>query len=469
MSYYLNKMDNEELFLNLVASFPPSYGKSFIVNYFSAWVFGQDLSNSILRMSYSDDLLNGFSRSIKELILGERFMQVFPAFARFGNKPFAKEQEAGWKIKTSDSQVSHYSRTRDGAVTGVRANSYIAFDDMTKGQEEANNDTIHENYWQSYMTAWQNRKTDDKVKELTVGTMWNPKDILGRKGEQLQKKWTERKGKFPYCTEYVDDEGNVRGVIIRVPLLDENEKSTCETIYTTETALEIRENTDDFLFSCVYQQDPIAPTGRAFSYENLQTYKIVGSDIVRNDKVIDLNKYARASLDPVRKGKDNISMPICRYDEERPFEHYLIDVIYRGKSMDEVYDAIVEKVIQHNIVKFVLENNTDTSLKYVIEQKLKNKGYYSCELVEKFNTKNKLLRIKDADYTMRTQIIYPEKGIYAPNTEMGKFMQCINIFSYDSANKNDDAPDSMALYVDEIIKEGYRGAKVEAMKRPSYI
>ena len=40
----------------LGVSLPPSYGKSFITNYFSAWCYGLDSSWSILRLSYSDDL-----------------------------------------------------------------------------------------------------------------------------------------------------------------------------------------------------------------------------------------------------------------------------------------------------------------------------------------------------------------------------------------------------------------------------
>ena len=48
-------------------------------------------------------------------------------------------------------------------------------------------------------------------------------------------------------------------------------------------------------------------------------------------------------------------------------------------------------------------------------------------------------------------------------------MENVTKFSLDVPNKHDDAPDSLALFVHEIIKEGYRGAKVEAIRRPSFL
>lgn len=463
MAYYLNKMHFEKNFIDLIASFPPGYGKSFMANYFSAWVFGNKRDNSVLRMSYSDDLLNGFSRSVKELILSDRFKEVFTDYQRHGNYPFAKNKDSDWLLKDADTLVSHYTRTRDGSVTGIRANKYIMFDDMTKGAEEANNDNVHDKYWQDYMTAWSNRKQDEFVKELTIGTMWSPKDILGRKGELLKNRFIEKDGRFPYTTEYVDSEGVVKGVIIRVPMLDDNNETTCRAVYSTEKALEIKAETDPYLFSCVYQQDPIAAAGRLFAYENLRTYDLHGSNVVHHNQTMKLNNKAYAALDPVRKGKDLIAMPIFRVDMDNPDDHYLIDVLFKGKSMDEVYDDIVDKIIVHKIVEFVIENNIDVSLKSILTMKLEQKGYYGCNIIEKFSTKNKMLRIKDASHYIVTKIIFPRKGLYPPNSEMGKFMENVEKYSLELPNRHDDAPDSLGLYVDDIIKGGAQPAKVTAL------
>ena len=467
--YYLNLSHNNPHFLDTIGSFPPSYGKSFVVNYFSAWVLGCDTDGSILRLSYSDDLLNGFSRSIQSLILEQRFQEIFPHFEKFNGKPFSKEKGSDWLIKNADTLVSHYTRTRDGAVTGVRAKSYIIFDDMTKGADEANNENVHDKYWDQYMTEWRNRKENDLVKEITIGTMWNPKDIISRKSMQLERLYTEVKGKFPYCVEYHDDKGNIKGVVIRVPLLNEDMVSTCEDIYSTTTALGIKAETDEFLFSCVYQQDPISPTGRLFAWGNLMEYEYQGNFLYHNGQRIQLSEYSYASLDPVRKGIDFVAMPILKYDVDNPHIYYLVDVMFQGKSMDEVYSEITARVLQHDIVKLVVENNTDVSLTQLIDQNLKAKGHYSCELLEKFNTTKKEQRIRDENLPIRTQIVFPKQGMFPVQSEMGKFLENVTKFSLDTPNKHDDAPDSLALFVHEIIKEGYRGAKVEAIRRPAFL
>lgn len=69
------------------------------------------------------------------------------------NKPFVKEKESDWKIKNATVLTSHYSRTRDGAITGVRAKKLI-FDDMTKGAEESTNANLHRSYYNKWKTEW---------------------------------------------------------------------------------------------------------------------------------------------------------------------------------------------------------------------------------------------------------------------------------------------------------------------------
>ena len=129
---------------------------------------------------------------------------------------------------------------------------------------------------------------------------------------------------------------------------------------------------------CVYQQDPISPEGLEFDWANLQqwdTFPEVTKEVVRY-----------ASLDPARKGKNYVSMPILyKYDDL----YYVKDWLYKKKSMDELYDDIADKIVEHQLSYLVIENNTDTSLKYVIEEKLKQRRYFGCTIIEKFSSQNK--------------------------------------------------------------------------------
>lgn len=453
--YYLNKMVFDDGLKFLGVSLPPSYGKSFITNYFSAWCYGLDSSSSILRLSYSDDLLNGFSRSIKDLISSDLYADVFPEYANYRNQPFDKTKDSDWKIKNADVLVSHYIRTRDGAVTGVRANRAIILDDITKGAEEANNDGVHELYWRKFTTEWYNRRDGSKTKYIFVGTMWSPKDVLNqvREFREQQSPLVDDK-RFKYV-QHTEDE---HAVFIAVPLLDENDKSTCESVMTTKEALELRDTTDTYLWSCVYQQKPIAPSGLEFAWENLRTYETLPQE---------LNTYAFAVLDPTRRGKDNVSMPIFRTTSNGE-DHYMVDVLYKRVAITEIYDEIIQKIIDNGITKFTVENNTDTSLLKLLEMKLKERGVFTCVVDEKFNTAKKEIRIRDNRGLVVRRMVFKKKGLYSPNSDYGRFMEAFTTYSFDYANKNDDAPDSLALYVAEIMLDKQNRNSAKAFNRSKY-
>ena len=63
----LNEINNEA-FTRACISFPPRHGKSRTLVLFCCWCFGQDLNNSVLYLSYSDDSAVDFSRYIRDEI-----------------------------------------------------------------------------------------------------------------------------------------------------------------------------------------------------------------------------------------------------------------------------------------------------------------------------------------------------------------------------------------------------------------
>lgn len=426
---------------------------------FSAWIFGVDINNSILRWSYSQELVLGFSRAIQAIIKNPRFGDVFPQFKQFGDKPFEKEKESDWILKNSGSQKSHIARTRDGSSTGERANKALIFDDMTKGEEEATNSEVHNHIYTKWNTEWYNRRTDPSVTYIFVGTMWSPEDILNRTMNDIEATHEMKPSKIKGFEKYVLEATDGYAVFVKVPLLDENDNSTCEVVMTTQEARRMRDVSDPFSFSCVYQQEPIAPTGLEFADENLQHYEELPLDEKGEEKCL---PYAFAVLDPARRGKDNVSMPIFRTDGEK---YYFIDCIFQKKAMTELYDTIVAKIIEHTITKFVIENNIDTSLKALLEGKLQSKGYYLCEIVEKYNTVKKEDRIRDARGDIKRLVLFKDKKLYKPNTDYGRFMKNFTTYSFDYPNKHDDAPDSMAMFRTEIILDRGRLNKPKPINR----
>ena len=447
----LNRIAFDDRLQYLVVSYPPSMGKSYLATLFTAWGYGISINNSVIRMSYSDELVLGFSRTVKGIISSPEFAEIFPLFKLYNGKPFEVERESDWKIKNANVPKSnHIARTRNGSTTGERASFAIIFDDMTKGAEEANSESVHRGIYDKWNTEWWNRRDGVRCKFIFVGTQWCNEDILNRIIEDRNKVSRLKNTDNPYVMESEDKST----IVIRVPMLDENHKTTCSEVYPQQIAEQIEQNTDPFLFSCVYQQDPLPVSGREFAWENLRTYLNLPSD---------LESYCMASLDTARKGKDNVSMPIFKPDGNG--NYYFVDCIFKQKPMEDLYDEIIEKIIQHRIIKLVIENNIDTSLKTLLTDRLKQRGVNWCEIIEKYNTVKKEERIKNNRGIVQKFVVFLDKTLTKPNSDYGRLMDNMTKYSFDKPNLHDDSVDSVCMFASEIIVGKFNFIKPIACKR----
>lgn len=447
----LNRIAFDDRLQYLVVSYPPSMGKSYLATLFTAWGYGISINNSVIRMSYSDELVLGFSRTVKGIISSPEFAEIFPLFKLYNGKPFEVERESDWKIKNANVPKSnHIARTRNGSTTGERASFAIIFDDMTKGAEEANSESVHRGIYDKWNTEWWNRRDGVRCKFIFVGTQWCNEDILNRIIEDRNKVSRLKNTDNPYVMESEDKST----IVIRVPMLDENHKTTCSEVYPQQIAEQIEQNTDPFLFSCVYQQDPLPVSGREFAWENLRTYLNLPSD---------LESYCMASLDTARKGKDNVSMPIFKPDGNG--NYYFVDCIFKQKPMEDLYDEIIEKIIQHRIIKLVIENNIDTSLKTLLTDRLKQRGVNWCEIIEKYNTVKKEERIKNNRGIVQKFVVFLDKTLTKPNSDYGRLMENMTKYSFDKPNLHDDSVDSVCMFASEIIVGKFNFIKPIACKR----
>ena len=447
----LNRIANDDKLQYIIVSYPPSMGKSYLATLFTAWGYGLSINNSVIRMSYSDELVLGFSRTVKGIISSPEFAEIFPLFKLYNGKPFEVERESDWKIKNANVPKSnHIARTRSGSTTGERASFAIIFDDMTKGAEEANSESVHRGIYDKWNTEWWNRRDGVRCKFIFVGTQWCNEDILNRIIEDRNKVSRLKNTDNPYVMESEDKST----IVIRVPMLDENHKTTCSEVYPQQIAEQIEQNTDPFLFSCVYQQDPLPVSGREFAWENLRTYLNLPSD---------LESYCMASLDTARKGKDNVSMPIFKPDGNG--NYYFVDCIFKQKPMEDLYDEIIEKIIQHRIIKLVIENNIDTSLKTLLTDRLKQRGVNWCEIIEKYNTVKKEERIKNNRGIVQKFVVFLDKTLTKPNSDYGRLMENMTKYSFDKPNLHDDSVDSVCMFASEIIVGKFNFIKPIACKR----
>lgn len=442
--YYLNKMKYSNTLKLIRVSLPPGYGKSYMTTMWEAWCYGNDWNETIIRLSYSDTLVASFSNTLRNILKSERHRMVFPQFERMKDKLFEKETDEDWKLMGAE-LTNHTAQPRNGQITGKRGN-IVVIDDIVKDSKEASSIALHEEIWTKYTTDWSSRALDGDQKTVAIGTMWSPYDLLNRI-EEFESKFHDIVDDpiFPYTT--ISTDGSC--VFISVPALDpDTDESTMPLVYGTQYFHKQREANDDYYWACVYQQHPIPLEGLEFDWNSLRKYTTIPRDDITGESL--LNKVCYASLDPARKGKDNVSMPIFNRIGD---DWYLLDCIFEKKPMSDLYDDIVNAIIKYNICYLVLENNTDTSLGFLINKMLKEKGFYNCTIKEHYSTANKEARIRDQRGVIKKRIMFPDKDKINRKSSLGRFMENVTTYCFDYPNKNDDANDSLALFTEEYVTE----------------
>lgn len=459
--YFLNKMalDNEIELTRI--SMPPGFGKSYLCTCFSAFYYGIDKTKAIMRISCSDMLVKQFGRDVVDILRSEEYVRIFDEFK---DDPFFKRTEDEFYFKGC-SERNFMCITRDSRIVGFRTNVIIE-DDLIGGTEEALKDELHVNIINKHKTDWTSRTKDSNLKIISIGTMFSPVDLLNwlKKQAEDTAKYDKIASPFPeneWVEVYRHKETGKLSVFITIPALDKNDKSTLESEFSTVNLLKKRDEflsdtsgIGNYLWQCVYMQNPIPPTGLNFAYDKLTTYDELPAKEIRSP-------YCTASLDPARKGKNFVSMPIFNYVNDK---NYLVDCIFKKEAMSELYNYIVDKIKEHNIIKMWVEINTDTSLIAMLEAKCMERGVH-CEFVPIYSVLNKEQRIKDTQGYVKQMIVFPSRGILKNGSELRAMMEQITSFSFDRPNRYDDGIDSVVLYIMQNLPNMQTYATVECFNR----
>lgn len=429
--------------INLIrASYFPGAGKTYAGNILCAYWFGFDHMMTILRITYSDDLVQSFTGQIKNIMGSDQYKKVFPYFNKPDKDLYQKNNSDTIWLKESQG-VNFYARTRDGQSTGKRAKLLI-IDDITKGQAEAYNIALHMSIVARYDTDWTSRADDDDLKVIALGTMWSRFDLLNVIQQRDEVNGQLRlDDKYSYTKLNVDN----TSVYINVPALDyETDESTCPQRYSTEFFRTKRRNmADKSLFNAVYQQSPEEPEELIFGYSRLNTY----NEKTFPKEILEGNYECRAMVDPNRKAFDYfVILFFKRYEiEERKWSKwYLCDAICRKRQFKQIKDDILEKIIKNNVSKISVEINTSNELAEWLQEMLEEKGYMDIEYEEEFSVENKEQKIQDQQDNIINECIFPEKNLFSSKSDMGCAMDWLTTYDTSGKNEHDDVPDCCAMF-----------------------
>ena len=457
--HFLQEIATNPNFRLLIFNAPSGSGKTYPEKISEAWNFGVDPTGTVISLCSNDNVVKGGSRTVREEMKQDWFGEVFPnmKWSQEDKNYFTKETDGEWKLKQCKLLASYYASTVNSNVVGSRASQRIHIDDLYADYLEAMNQDLNEYFKNKYLTVWTQRFVQQKIPKIVVtGTLWASGDFIALLIAMVEKQNNMHPHpKYKYCRVNKDE----TIAIIQVPALDENGESTYPEVKSTEEIMELKNNMEEYIFETNFQQKPTDPEALTFSYNNLRTYEqIPATDYVGTYAVIDATR---------KSGKDFFAMPIfTKVQNENVFDYYLKDTLFTRTATKDMYEDIVNMIIKHHIIFLVIESNVTSELKKAIDDRLQQKGISYCEIVEKYNVENKQARITDQKGNIKKRLVFPKKGMYGINSDMGKAMNNLTLYNETGRNANDDFPDACALMCSEIIDEGSKPQKPKAIKRP---
>lgn len=459
--FYMNKMILNGTIKNVVERLPTGYGKSYSITCCMAFILGYDINADILKVCGNPAQASDSSVRLVEYMCKKRYAKVFRYYEQFNGDSdmIFKIKQMGGKngatrllVNGSSKGVSVVIVNKETTVNGSRS-KYHFFDDITDPTKASNLDQ-HEKDINAWKTEWHKRKYDDNnCFEVFSGTTRSIYDFISYHNDRCYADLAIVTKENKY-TSYNEKMGTI---FVKVPKIDFSEKESGEITFPHKYSLEeaIRDMEDDpELFDAIDQQEPHALNGCPFEYENIETYYELPP------KSEDYACYCE--LDPSRKGKDFVAMPICRKINGK---HYLVDVIFQQKRTEDLIEEMIEKVLKHHIVKFDIENNTSTSFKKLIETTMKQRGITFCEVTEHYSTENKEDKIANNSPAIVNNMVFPARGVFANGSQMGQFMKWFTGYSFEIKAKHDDAPDSLAQYVKKYVNNIVNRATISTIRR----
>ena len=457
--HFLQEIATNPKFRLLIFNAPSGAGKTYPEKISEAWNFGVDPTGTVLSLCSNDSVVKGGSRAVRDEMKQEWYGEVFPnmKWSKEDKDYFLKETDSEWKLRDCKLLASYYADTVNSNVVGERASQRIHIDDLYADYLEAMNQELNEYFKNKYLTVWTQRFVQQLIPKIVVtGTLWANGDFIALLIDMIEKKYDLYKHpKYKYCR--VNKDQTI--AIIQVPALDENGESTYPEVKSTQEIMELKNNMEEYIFETNFQQKPTDPEALTFSYNNLRTYdKIPMTDYIGTYAVIDATR---------KSGKDYFAMPIfTKVPNENLFDYYLKDAIFTKTATNEMYETVISKIIEHHIVMLVIESNVTSELKKALDERLTARGITYCEIYEKYNVENKQARITDQKGVIKRCLVFPQKGMYGVNSDMGKAMNNLTLYNENGRNANDDFPDACALMCSEIIGGGSKPQRAKAVVRP---
>ena len=389
---------------NLSVSMPPRAGKSYITSLYSLWTLGNNPTGSIMRNSCTTTLATKFSYDVRGFISDPRFIEVFDDIK------LSKDKAAvtGWNLEQSE-QVGYFCGGVGSTIIGFGCNLLSILDDPIKDVEEAFSENVLEKKWDWFNGAMRSRK-EKSCPEIHIATRWSKRDIIGRLSE-----------------------ANQFDIMIKVPALNKDGNSFCESVTSKEELLTQKLLLPQAVWEAEYMQEPIEAKGLLYPKDKLNYFD-----------EIELDTPIVCTVDVADTGEDYLCAVFGQQDSIRV---YIKDIIFTQEPVEVTEPMLASRLIEHNVSICRIEsNNAGRIFARNISKILKDLG--STTVIQPRATKtNKETRMYLRSGYIVNNFYFREnpEGDYA-----AYFNQLINTYKNVAKNKHDDAADSTTMLAEFI-------------------
>lgn len=408
----------------LFVSMPPRVGKTTILMLFITWIMGRDGEASNLYSAFSAIITSAMYTGVLEVVTDSYTYNWKKVFNNSGIANTDAKKET-IDIDRKKRYPTLTCRSLYGTLNGAcDCSGYLISDDLIGGIEEALNKDRLMNAW-SKVTNNLIPRTKQSAKKIWIGTRWSLIDPAGLRMDFLQN----------------NEEGKkVRFKIINLPALNENDESNFDydynvgfnTDYYKQLRAQFERNNDMASWQAQYMGEPIERDGALFTPDTMNFYNgVIADEPVRNYMTVDV----------AWGGGDYVSAPVCVETENGDF---IPDVVFNNGDKTITRPLIVDCIIKNNVKYVQFEaNNGGSEYAEWVENELKQRDY-KCTITSKSapTNKRKEARIFERAPEIR-EFYYLDNG--CRHKEYQLFMNNLYAFKIVGKNKNDDAPDSMAM------------------------
>ena len=393
---------------SLSVSLPPRAGKSYITSLFCAWTIGRNPDQSVMRNTCTATLYLKFSYDVRAIVKSERFKEVFPDVVLSDDKANLQ----GWNTNRSV-QVGYFGAGVGGTIIGFGASNVAITDDLYRGIEDALSDTVNDriNQWKE---STHDSRFESGCKRIDIGTRWSVNDVIGRN---------------------IDSGSYEKQITVKA--LDDQDRSFCESVMTTDEYLDKRKKTAHEIWCAEYQQEPVDISGRTFT-----DLRMIDKD--EFEKIKDQIEGCIGYVDTADAGQDYTAMIIGAVIKN---ELFIVDYVFTRDNTDITIPLIASKLDNWSVNYCRVEsNNIGAMFGRQLQQMVK-----STKILLVHNSQNKITRIIMQSAFIQNKFIFVKNG----DNHHELFMQNLLSFTKEGKNKNDDSPDcsaGLALFAQSMFK-----------------